>query len=143
MNSATPELRELALRLLANGGNAGEAVSFATAAEFCARLSAVLSKLAGPAGSLTLLSRALVLAGQKAQCLTIVQLKSDGQLHGFEERTSEKEQHEWNEASIVLVAQLLGLLHAFIGQRLTVQLVEEAWPMAPEKTQDDSNEHKQ
>lgn len=140
MNLATPELRDLALRILARGGDAGEVVRFAAAEQFCGRLSTVLSKLAGPAGSRTLLSRALVLAGQEAQCLTVVQLRSDGQLHGFEENTSEKEQAEWNEASIVLVAQLLGLLHTFIGKRLTVQLVEEAWPMPPEKRPDVSNE---
>jgi len=140
MNPATPDLRDLALRLLADGADTGGAVRFATAEQFCGRLSTVLSKLAGPAGSRTLLSRALVLAGQEAQCLTLVQLRSDGQLHGFEERISEKEQAEWNDASIVLVAQLLGLLHAFIGQRLTLQLVEEAWPMPPEKRPDFSNE---
>jgi len=134
VNLATPDLRNLATRLLAEGTGGGEVVRFATATRFCGQFSTVLSKLAGPAGSHSLLARALVLARPEVPCLTVVQLKPDCQLHGFEEKTSEKEQDEWNEAGIVLVARFLGLLHAFIGERLTVQLVNEAWPMPPENT---------
>ena len=71
--------------------------------------------------------------------MAIVQVMPDGRLQGFEESTSDQEQEEWNNAGIVLVAQLLGLLHAFIGQQLTMQLVDEAWPSTPPNRQVDRN----
>lgn len=139
MNLATTQLRDLTDRLLANGAGASEDVRFATAVRFCRQLSNVLSKLTGTAGSLSLLSRALVLSRQEAPCLKSVQVMPDGQLEGFTESAPEDEQAEWDEAGIVLVAQLLGLLHAFIGERLTTHLVDESWPTTPLNTQVDRN----
>ena len=139
MNRTTPELRNRSIELLANGTEGHEVVCFSSAAEFCGRMSTVLAKLAGPAGSRSLLARALVLARQEAPCMAIVQVMPDGRLQGFEESTSDQEQEEWNNAGIVLVAQLLGLLHAFIGQQLTMQLVDEAWPSTPPNRQVDRN----
>ncbi len=139
MNRSTPELRDLASRLLTAESDGGEVPCCSPAVHFCAQLSAVFSKLTGPAGSRSLLSRAIVLSRQEAPCLTAVQVMPDGQLQGFEESSPENEQDEWNKAGIVLVAQLLGLLHAFIGERLTMQLVEEAWPASPPNRQVDRN----
>ncbi len=142
MNLTTPELRNLAIRLLSDGTGEDEVVFFTAAARFCVRLSTVLSKLTGPAGSRSLLSRAMVLARQEAPCLAIVQVMPDGRLQGFEDIIPDQEQEEWNNAGVVLVTQLLGLLHAFIGQQLTMQLVDEAWHIAPVRTQDHLIEHK-
>ena len=139
MNSTTPELRELASRLLADGSGRVGTPYFSTAVHFCRQLSTVLSKLTGSVGSRSLLSRALVISLQEAPCLTTVQVTPDGQLQGFEESSPKDEQDEWNKAGIVLVAQLLGLLHAFIGERLTIQLVDEAWPSSPSNRQVDRN----
>ena len=36
-----------------------------------------------------------------------------------------------DEGGVVLIAQLLGLLVAFIGESLTVRLAREAWPKLP------------
>ena len=38
---------------------------------------------------------------------------------------------EWFEGRVVLLAQLLGLMVAFIGENLTLRLVREVWPKAP------------
>ncbi len=134
MTPSTPELRDLAFRLLSEETKEGKVAPFATAAKFCGQLSTVLSKLTGTAGSHSLLARALALAQQEAPCLANVQLTPNGQLHGFVENMSNHEQDEWNKAGLVLVGQLLGLLNAFIGQRLTMQLVNDAWPISPERT---------
>ena len=138
MNLSTPELRDLAIRLLADEAG-GELPCCSPAVHFCAQLGTVFSKLTGPAGSRSLLARALVLSREEAPCLSAVQVMPDGQLQGFEESSPEDEQDEWNKAGIVLVAQLLGLLYAFIGEQLTLQLVAEAWPSSPPNRQVDRN----
>ena len=38
---------------------------------------------------------------------------------------------EFSEGGVVLLAQLLGLLVAFIGENLTLRLVREVWPKVP------------
>jgi hypothetical protein len=49
-------------------------------------------------------------------------------LEGLDELAAQVDPKEIAEGSIVLVAQLLGLLVAFIGENLTVRLVREVWP---------------
>ncbi len=131
MTLATLDLRTMALRLIADETSSGDVSRFTPAARVCAKLGAVLSKLAGPAGSHSLLSRALALARTEAPGLAAVMVMPDGKLQGFEEMNSEKEQEELKIGGVILVVQLLGLLQTFIGQRLTLQLVDEAWPIVP------------
>ena len=137
MNRTTPELREMAARLLEADADNGEVSYCPPAVCFCGQFSIVLSKLTGPAGALSLLTRALVLARHETPCLSTVQVKPDGWLQGFPDSAVENEQEEWRSAGIVLVAQLLGLLHAFIGEQLTLQMVDEAWPCLKPNTQVD------
>ena len=55
-------------------------------------------------------------------------VKSDGSLAGLEEVHAQVAQDELFEGKVALLAQLLGLLVAFIGQKLMLQMVRDVWP---------------
>ena len=82
----------------------------------------------GNAGFRALLSRALALANAEVPWLRAVQVKADGSLEGLEELHAQLDPDEIFEGRVVLLAQLLGLLVAFIGENLTLRLVREVWP---------------
>jgi len=85
-----------------------------------------LVTLTGIAGFRSLLARALTLAKAQAPALNIVQIEPDGSLTGFGNDEAQIE-----EAGVMLIAQLLGLLVTFIGERLMLTLVRDAWPDLP------------
>lgn len=128
MNLASPPLRFLALQLLAEERDSGEGSQDPAAARVCAKLGALLSKLAGAAGYRSLLSRAVSLAQAEVPSLKSLHVLPDGKLIGFYEATEATDKQEFERSEVALVAQLLGLLHTFIGETLTQQLVKEAWP---------------
>ncbi|MBK7752813.1 MAG: hypothetical protein IPI41_09470 [Flavobacteriales bacterium] len=128
MNLASPPLRDLAERLLADERDPGEGASDPPVARVCGKLGALLSKLAGAAGYRSLLSRALALAQAEAPALKTLHVLPDGKLIGFYEATEGTHKEEFARSEVALVAQLLGLLNTFIGEPLTLQLVKEAWP---------------
>jgi hypothetical protein len=71
--------------------------------------------------------------GQSAEIpwLRAVRVKADGALEALDDaadRPAPVSPQEIVEGRIVLLAQLLGLLVAFIGGNLTLQLVGEIWP---------------
>lgn len=128
MNLASPELRFMALQLLAEERDTGEGAHDPAAARVCAKLGALLAKLAGAAGYRSLLSRAVSLAQAEAPSLKTLHVLPDGKLIGFHEATEGTDKEESERSQVALVAQLLGLLGTFIGAPLTQQLVKEAWP---------------
>jgi hypothetical protein len=85
------------------------------------KLRRLLSILTGATGFRTLLSRALTLAKAQVPCLNTVQVAPDGSLEGLSEFCD-------GEGGVMLIAQLLGLLVNFIGEPLTLRLVEDVWP---------------
>jgi hypothetical protein len=90
-----------------------------------------LAALMGNGGFQMLLSRALALAGAEVPSLRAVQVKADGTLAGWDELHTQLAPDEFFEGRLVLLAQLLGLLVAFIGENLTLRLVNEVWPKVP------------
>ena len=82
----------------------------------------------GNIGFRALLSRALALANAEVSWLSAVHVKADGSLGGLEELHAQLDPVDFFEGIVVLLAQLLGLLVAFIGENLTVSLVREVWP---------------
>ena len=90
-----------------------------------------LTTLMGKAGFCALLSRALALANEEVAWLRAAHVEADGSIEGLEELHAQLDQKEFVEGRRVLVAQLLGLLVAFIGENLTLRLVLEVWPKAP------------
>ena len=99
-----------------------------TAFRVCERLRRDLNSLVGVAGFRSLLARALTLAKAEVSWLKEVQVGADGSLEGLTECKSRRSQAEFTQGEVVLVAHLLGLLMTFIGESLTLQLVQAAWP---------------
>ena len=87
-----------------------------------------LATLMGNTGFRALLSRALALAHPEAAWLRAVQVRADGSLEGLDEIDAQVDPDEIFEGCVVLLAELLGLLVAFIGENLTFQLVRDVWP---------------
>ena len=69
------------------------------------------------AGFRELLSCALPRAQAEIPWLGAVHVKADGTLEGLEELNAKRNPDELFEGGVVLVAQLLGLLVAFIGEK--------------------------
>jgi hypothetical protein len=118
----TPRARDLAQRL----------ISFEVAAESLSKVKAPaafvvseklrhpLSTLVGTAGFRSLLMRSLTLAKREAPILNGVRVKDDGSLEGLT--------GEAMEAGEVLIAHFIGLLETFIGEALTLHLLQGVWP---------------
>lgn len=138
MNLATPPLRDLALRLLAEEMDKGDAGSLSPGARVCAKLGASLTKLAGTAGFRSLLSRALSLAQEEVPWLKGVKVLDDGTFGGLREAKIRAAEDRALDGETVLIAQLIGLLRVFIGTPLTMQLLRQAWPHASIRSEDPS-----
>jgi hypothetical protein len=85
-------------------------------------------QLAAPVGIdgfQALASRALALARSESPQLTAVQVTANGSLHGLGEVESQTSAHEYGEAGIILIAQLLGLFLTFLGEATTLRLIED------------------
>jgi len=134
MTAVFPAIQDLARRILA-GEAVGTKFDEAVVDEVvraCGKLQVPLSRFTGPAGYLSLLSRALVLAKAEVPSLTVVQVRPDGSLAGFDEIKHDQEvgELELEQGRVILVGHLLGLLATFIGESLTRRLAREAWPDA-------------
>jgi hypothetical protein len=122
-------MRDFANRLIAHEAQ-GKKSATRTPAAFpvCERLRPHLATLVGNTGYRALFLRARALAGAEVPWLRTVQVKADGSLGGVEELHTQLDPDELFEGRVVLVAHLLGLLVAFIGENLTLRLVREIWP---------------
>jgi hypothetical protein len=87
-----------------------------------------LAMLMGNGGFRALISRALALANAEVSGLRAVQVKADGSLAGWDDLHAQLGPDKFLEGCVELLAQLLGLLVAFIGPGLTTRLVGEIWP---------------
>ena len=137
-------MRSFAKRLIDS-----EALSNTSSAAQAAEVSPVIDKLRphlatlmGDGGVRALLSRALVLATEEVSWLDAVQVNADGGLEGFEALGWQLDQSEFVLGRVVLLAQLLALLVAFIGPNLTSRLLSEIWPQIPLIEQDFGKEVK-
>jgi hypothetical protein len=127
-----PRSRHLAQRLLSYEAVAGEDSEPAESAAFrvCAKLRRPLITLAGVAGYRSLLSRALTKATAEAPSLSALQVAADGSVIGLGELASQTDKEQARDGGAILVAQLVGLLLTFIGEGLTLRLVQDVWPKA-------------
>lgn len=132
MSRATPKMRDLAARIIADEAKGKKSSGARAAPPFFPgeKLRPNLATLVGNVGFRSLLSRALALAGEEVPWLRAVHVKADGLLEGLEELAAKMDPKQFAEGTLVLLAQLLGLLVAFIGEILTVQLLLEVWPKA-------------
>jgi hypothetical protein len=126
-------MRDLAERLVAYETKANKSSRTKTLAAFLVgeKLRPDLAALMGNVGFRALLSRALALANAEVPWLRAVHVKADGSFEGLAELEAQVDPEEIFEGGIVLLAQLLGLLVAFIGEDLTLRLVREVWSKLP------------
>ena len=126
------QTRDLAQRLLAYENAAGKTSEPTEFAAFgvCERLRQPLIILTGVAGFRSLLSRALTLARAEAPSLSAVQVAADGSVKGLDELASQTGKEQARDGGAILIAQLIGLLLTFIGEGLTLRLVQDVWPEA-------------
>src|SRR5688500_15824811 len=130
MNRATPKMREFAERLIAHEAKGQKPSKPKRTAGFhvCETLRPHLSMMIGSAGFRALLVRALTLATVEIPWLSAIHVKTNGALEGLDELQPQLAPEEIHEGRVALLAQLLGLLVAFIGESLTVRLLREVWP---------------
>jgi hypothetical protein len=130
MSRATPKMRDLAERLIAFETRDNKSFETKTPAACLVgeKLRPHLATLMGNVGFRALLSRALALANAEVPWLRAVHVKADGSFEGLDELGAQVDPDEIFEGCVVLLAQLLGLLVAFIGEDLTLRLGREVWP---------------
>ena len=133
MSRASLKMRHFAKRLSVFERRAGTAseTKVPPAFEVCEKLRAHLGTFMGSKGFCELLSCALPRARAEIPWLGAVHVKADGALEGVEELHAKHKPDELFEGGVVLVAQLFGLLAAFIGEDLTLRFVREVWPDVP------------
>ena len=135
------EMRELAHRLLAYEAVAGKASEPAESATLRVyeNLRGSLVAFAGTAAFQSLALRALTQAKSEAPSLWAAQVAADGSLQGLGEFESQlvefepqlgSDKDQASEGGVILIARLLGLLLVFLGEALTLRLVQSAWPDA-------------
>jgi len=123
-------MRSIAQRLIryeTQGKGSSETAGMATFGVID-RLRPQLATLLGYGGFRALLARALALASAEVSWLGEVQVKADGTLEGSATRQARLKPADFREGQVVVLAQLLGLLVAFIGPALTSRLMGEIWP---------------
>jgi hypothetical protein len=134
-----PEMRNLAQCLLTHEAIARKASEpmEAMTLHVYEKLRQSLGVFAGAAGFHSLASRALVLARSEAPSLSAARVSADGSLQGLGEFKPEinidKDRDGEDQAGdegVILIARLLGLLLVFLGEALTLRLLQDAWPDA-------------
>ena len=130
MTQATPQMRELARCLIAFDATATKSSPSQNSDTFqvCEKLRPQLVTLVGNEAFRALLAHALALATAEIPELRAMHVKPDGTLEMSEEIHAQVKADKFFEGRVVLVAQLLALLEAFIGENLTLRLVREVWP---------------
>jgi hypothetical protein len=126
-------MRHFAKRIIVYEAKADKSTHARTSTSFPVpeKLRPHMEQLMGDGGFRALLSRSLVLASAEVPWLRAVRVNSVGALEGWEELSASPRLDELLEAQVVLLAQLLGLLAAFIGENLTLGLVQRVWPKVP------------
>lgn len=87
-----------------------------------------LSKLAGTEGFRSLLKRALTLATAYTLSLSSLRIEADGSVQVAEAVPPSQTANEASRGEAALLTELIGLLIAFIGESLTLQLLRVVWP---------------
>ena len=130
MSRATPQIRAFAEHLIAyeTRGHKSSETKPTVAMLVVEKLRPQLANLMGKAGFRALLARSLALASTDVPWLRAVHVKSDGSFEGLDELEAQVDPDDFFEGRVVLLAQLLGLLVAFIGESLTLRLMGDVWP---------------
>ena len=136
--------QQLARRILAYEADAGRnsEPTESAASRVCEKLRQPLCSLAGVAGFRSLLTRALALARAEAPSLSAVQVGADGSLKGLDDLAPQDDKDLSKAEGAILIAQLLGLLLTFVGEGITLRLVQNVWPESAFNDRDSEQEKK-
>ena len=129
MYRVTPPLRVLAERIIAHDAKGLSRKKQVTVFLAVNKLRPHLVALMGNGGYRALVMRALVLVSVEVAWLRTVRVADDGTLDRIDEAATKP--GEIMQGRVVLMAQVLGLLIAFIGESLMLRLVREIWPRLP------------
>lgn len=123
-------MRDLSRRLIAfeSKGKKSSGKAQLAASRVCEKLRPYLATLMGNDGFRALLSRALAVANTEVSWLRVVHVNADGSLERPDDIAGQVAPDEMSEGGVVLIAQLFGLLAAFIGEDLMLRMVREVWP---------------
>ena len=129
-NPPPASTRDLARRLLAvEAASQAESLPHVhDATRVCEKLRVSLTRFAGADGFTSLMRRALALARAEVPALHRVQITAEGSVEGLDELAADA--REGGEAAAAITTHLLGLLVTFVGERITLKLVHDAWPDA-------------
>ena len=139
-----PASLQLARRILAYEADAGRnsEPTESAASRVCEKLRQPLCSLAGVAGFRSLLTRALALARAEAPSLSAVQVGADGSLKGLDDLAPQDDKDLSKAEGAILIAQLLGLLLTFVGEGITLRLLQNVWPESAFNDRDSEQEKK-
>ncbi len=130
-----PKTRDMARRLLeyeAIATKPAESAECVTLRVY-EKLRQSLVPFAGIAAFESLASRALTLAKPEAPSLGATQIAADGSIRGlgeFKPQIDNDKNQTDEDHGVVLIARLLGLLLIFLGEALTLSLLQVQWPSA-------------
>lgn len=128
MRKALPQMLELSRVLMAHEARTRKVAAAITAADVCEKLRPKLSILMGATGFRTLLARALALASREAPLLRELKVDKAGALVPLETAIVSGDTPNDIASGALLIAQLLSVLAALIGESLTTQILVEIWP---------------
>jgi len=130
MSGATPRLRIVAMRIITRDVRENKLSANQPPPSFPVheKLYPHLEALIGKGGFRALLWRARLLAAEDLPWLDSVHVNADGSWKSEREYHSQLDPDEVFEGRVILLAHLLGLLQAFIGESLTMRLVRDVWP---------------
>jgi hypothetical protein len=123
-------MRAFAARVIAHETRGTKSFETGVPAAFRAieTLRVPLAAVMGTEGVRAIGSRALALAAADVPWLRALHVKADGSFEGLDAVEAQIGPEDTAEGGIAVLAQLLGLLAAFIGENLTLGLVREVWP---------------
>ncbi len=122
---ASPTTYELAERLIAYEAALDRTLQLdlSETCHVCEKLRRSLSTLVGPEGYRSLLARALILAERETPLFGAVKVKEDGSIEGLTGKATK--------ANVVLIGHFLHLMETFIGEAVTVWLLNDIWKDLP------------
>lgn len=133
MSPATPTLRIFAASLIGYEAqvNPPSQADLPTALPVTEKLRPVIANYVGRSGYHALIYRTLMLARDEVPWLREVVIDADGSLENFADLAASQDSADATAGSEVLLARLIELLVAFIGELLTLRLVHGLWPVLP------------
>ena len=127
MNEAIRAAENLARRILACEADKGDHPQVHAVSRAVEKLHPYLTKYVGVAGFHALLVRALAMAKAQIPWLASLQVKADGTLEGFDAAAQMRDADDAGKGGLALLTELLGLLVTFLGEAITLHMVQEVW----------------